>query len=302
MVSPPTIPRLGLSFFGHAPADVLHLSSLAERLGFTRVSVGDHLMSPIGYQSHHPYRSAVDKHAAESGLGVEISDPFTICSGIGASTTKINVATGVSIAPLYHPLHLLRSTTTIQNICGGRFELGVGIGWLREEFDAIGADFRCRGKALDECLEILTIGLQGGAFDYHGSLYAFSEVAIIARPVPTPIIIGGTAAPALRRAARYGDGYYCPSAINFDAYRRMRDEIDAYRQDFGRSKLDFRYYVRLQRPDPNLVPDYLQEGLVDLTLGSAEVWPDPAAPLAAKVDRLTDLAAEFGLTHQSIKN
>jgi probable F420-dependent oxidoreductase len=122
-------------------------------------------------------------------------------------TTRLWFSTAVYLSPLRHPLHVAKSLATASVLSGGRVALGVGVGWVREEFDVLGKDFRTRGAQLDEAIEVYRKVWRGGLVEHHGRFFDFPPLASEPRPVaPIPIWIGGTSDRALRRAARQ-DGW-----------------------------------------------------------------------------------------------
>ena len=134
----------------------------------------------------------------------ELLDPWVFLGAVAAATKRLRLATGMYIAPLRHPLITARAAATLHEVSDGRFMLGVGAGWLREEFAALDVPFDERGSRLDETIEILRMGWRGGPFEFHGTHFDLGPVQVSPRPMAIPLVLGGNTGPALRRAAVCG--------------------------------------------------------------------------------------------------
>jgi len=138
----------------------------------------------------------------------EWPDPLVAASAVLASTRTLSVLTGIFVLPMRDPLLVAKGASTLGALFPGRFILGVGAGWLREEFEILGGyDFDTRGPRTDEAVEVLRKCFAGGRLSHEGRFFSFPEIAM--QPVPdppVPIYIGGDSRPALRRAARSRTG------------------------------------------------------------------------------------------------
>jgi probable F420-dependent oxidoreductase len=295
-------PTFGITTYNYEPADILNLARHAERLGFEGLWFGEHYVSPRRYEGHHPSRKETpnDKNDERDkeiiGESVRIYDPWFLLGAVAGATTRLKVGTAICIVPMMQPLLLARATITAHDVSGGRFLLGTGAGWLKEEFEAVGAPFETRGARLDEAIDILKLAWAGGWFSYEGTHFRFPELQISPHPVKVPLICGGNSGPALRRVARVADGWINSAKITLDEAQGMRDTIEAARQAQGRAGQPFQYFVRPHTPTADDVRSYLRAGFGNIVLWGPDVWPnDPSMSLEAKVAGLEKVARELGV-------
>ncbi len=184
------------------------LVQAAEAAGFDSAWTVEHTVVPANYESTYPYH--------ESGRmagGIDDAawpDPLIWMSYMAGVTTTLKFATGIFIVPQHNPVVAAKQIATLDAMSRGRVMLGVGVGWLREEFEAIGVPFERRGKRTDEYIAAMRALWAEDCASFHGEFVNFDD--IYCRPQPAqaniPIIVGGDTEPAARRAGRLGDGYF----------------------------------------------------------------------------------------------
>ncbi|MGH7782149.1 MAG: LLM class F420-dependent oxidoreductase [Candidatus Binataceae bacterium] len=204
--------KLGLMFVNSGPYSepqlFTHLVQTAERCGFESIWTVEHVVIPQDYKSPYPYSPSGKIPGPEE---VPIPDPLLPLAYAAAITKNLKLATGVMILPQRHPLYVAKEVATLDVLSNGRALLGIGSGWLEEEFQALGLNFHERGKRTDEAIQSLRALWGGGASTFHGKHFNFGPVKCFPKPVRktgVPIIIGGHSPAAAKRAGRYGDGFF----------------------------------------------------------------------------------------------
>jgi len=204
--------KFGLMFVNSGPfsnPDLLaHLATTAERCGFESLWTVEHVVIPKGYQTPYPYSK---DGKIPGGEDVAIPDPLLPLGFVAALTKKIKLATGVMILPQRHPLYVAKELATLDLLSGGRTILGIGSGWLKEEFDALGLDFHARGARTDEAIKSMRALWRDNPSSFHGKHFDFGPVMSFPKPVQkngVPVHIGGHSPAAAKRAGRLGDGFF----------------------------------------------------------------------------------------------
>jgi probable F420-dependent oxidoreductase len=303
MEDPVTARRtIGITTYDYSPQDMLNLAVNAERLGFEGLWFGEHYVIPEHYEGHHPSRKETPKDQNDArdkaiiGDSVRIYDPWFLLGAVAGATKRLKIGTAICIVPMNNPLILARHTVTAHDVSGGRFLLGAGAGWLKEEFDAIGVPFNERGARLDETLAILKKAWAGGYFAHEGKHFRFESLQISPHPVRVPLVCGGNTGPALRRVAEIADAWINSAMISLDEARSLRDVIEKERAARGTSARPFDYYVRPESADPGEVESFFAAGFENVVLWGPNVWPnDEAIPLEHKVAGLERVAKSLGL-------
>lgn len=203
------IPPVSVADFAD-PAWIGPLAQEAERLGFESLVLPEHVVLAVDYTSRYPYSKSGRVPLPPDCI---IPDPIDTLAYVAGVTTTLGLATGLLVLPWHHPLVLAKRAATVDRLSGGRLRLGVGLGWMREEIESGGVDFDSRGERADETIDALRAvwsadPAAGARFEGHH--FSFSGVQSFPRPVRpggVPIEVGGTSPPAIRRAARRGDGW-----------------------------------------------------------------------------------------------
>jgi len=182
----------------------------AESLGFESIVAVEHPLVIGGYASRYPY---ADSGRMPLPNDTPIPDPLDLLAFVAGATTTIGLATGVLILPAHHPVTLAKRIATVDVLSKGRLRLVIGVGWMREELEATGAEFATRGRRTDESIDVLRAlwadsGEEGASF--HGEFFGFSAAHSYPKPAQpggVPLHIGGHSPASIRRAALAGDGW-----------------------------------------------------------------------------------------------
>jgi probable F420-dependent oxidoreductase len=220
-------------------------AALVEENGFDGIAVSDHLVFPSTVESTYPYTA--DGRPWWSGEG-QWPDPWVLVGAMAATTTRVRFTTNVYVLPLRDVFTTAKSVGTAAVLSGGRVALGIGAGWMREEFDLVGQPFARRGARMEEQVDVLHKLWRGGMVEYHGEYHDFAPVQMSpAPPGPIPVWVGGTSDLALRRAATVGDGWIginTPIAELVATAERLIQE----REKAGKSLADFEILGAIDDP------------------------------------------------------
>jgi probable F420-dependent oxidoreductase len=204
--------KIGISGIGMGkgarPRTLQSVAEHAERLGFGTLWSPEHVVLFDHYESAYPYSDDGQFLAAGN---IELTDPFVTLSYVAARTSRIRLATGICLVPERNPLVLAKAIASLDYMSEGRVALGVGIGWSAEEFAALGIPFERRAQRTCEYIDVMRKLWTEEKASFSGEFVNFKDARSFpkpARPGGVPIIFGGESAPALRRVARYGNGWF----------------------------------------------------------------------------------------------
>jgi probable F420-dependent oxidoreductase len=212
------------------PANATELVMAAEEAGFESAWTVEHTVVPEGYESAYPY--SPDGKMAGGRNDFALPDPLIWMSYVAAATTRIKLATGILILPQHNPVITAKQVATLDLLSGGRVLLGIGVGWLEEEFAALGADFATRGPRTDEYVHAMRALWTQARPTYHGKYVNFENAHCQPQPAaPIPIIVGGHSKAAARRAGRLGDGFFPARGLSEELLKLARDTAREHGRD-----------------------------------------------------------------------
>ena len=205
------------------PAMMIGMAQRAEALGYESLWTFEHVIVPVHYDSKYPYSKSGNMGAAPETPFV---DPLIALALIAGQTQTIRLGTGVNILSQANPLLLAKQAASIDTLSKGRLMLGLGIGWLQEEFVAMGTPFEKRGARFDDYVQAMRKVWSGDVVEHQSEFLSWTNFKSYPVPVqsPLPIIMGGNKGKILERIARYGDGWFVPGA-DIDDITGMLDAL-----------------------------------------------------------------------------
>jgi probable F420-dependent oxidoreductase len=258
---------------GNASAEILRsLGREAEERGFESIWVAEHVVLFDDYESRYPY--AADGRFPGGG-DTGLLEPLTALTYLAAVTHRIRLGSGICLVPQRNPVYTAKQVVDLDCLSGGRVDFGIGVGWLREEFEAVAMPFAQRGARTDEYLQVMRSLWTDEVSSFEGEHYTLPACRMYPKPVQRPhppIHVGGESTAAMRRAARHGDGWY--------SFNRLPDELDE----------------PLERLDAMLAEEGRRRADLQLTVSPYSNPVDAAAVEAYRargVDRLVVLCLAF---------
>jgi probable F420-dependent oxidoreductase len=268
-------------------AHLLPLARAADELGFAGISVPDHSVMPDVIHSQYPGgRMPWEPDSTWPDVWVQIG-------AMAAVTQRLRFVTNVYVLPVRHPLVAARAIGTAAVLSDNRVVLGTGIGWMAEEFAAAGQAFRNRGKRADEALEILQLAFAGGLVEYEGTYYTIPRLRLNPAPTkPVPIWVGGDSPAALRRAARFGDGWIIGVPQIKAQLPALRRELEEAGRADARLELAVASSPETPPSDSDL-SEWTKLGIDHLAVKPWTWWGGGAAPLDRKLAALERFASDY---------
>ncbi|HXA72788.1 MAG TPA: LLM class F420-dependent oxidoreductase, partial [Acidimicrobiales bacterium] len=257
--------------------------------------LGEHVVQLPDYDSSYPY--------AEDGRmplppGTGMLEPFTTLAFLAANTKTVRLGTAICLLAQRNPVYTAKEVATLDWLSGGRVDLGVGVGWLKEEFDALNTPWPQRGKRTDEYLEVLHTLWTDDVSSFTGETYQLPPCEMFPKPIQDPqppIHIGGETPAALRRAARHGQGWHTFNRSPAQLAEGLA-ELDAHLEAAGRSRSELRITVcpYFNQLTPDDVEGYAEAGADAVAALFFAFTPDDAARAFDDLEPCREAAARAG--------
>jgi probable F420-dependent oxidoreductase len=271
-------------------SQLVPVAQLAEKLGFARVTMSDHIVRPQSISSRYPYSASGEMATDET---TPYLDPWVLVGALARATTNLRFMSYVYIPALRDPFSIAKAIATAAIVSDDRVMMGIGVGWMAEEFGLVERPFARRGARTDELLVVMKKLLSDGMVEHHGEFYDFPEVQMA--PVPRrcpPILVGGHSPVALARAAA-SDGWL---GVNYDldSVLPIMQSLKKLRRELGREALPFDAAVALNRPPEPDEVGRLEEAGVTIIVHPAVLRPDgQMSSFEEKQDRLEAYADRY---------
>lgn len=261
--------KFGIMFANAGPfADpelFAHLVTTADQAGIESLWTVEHVFVPRGYESTYPYSPEGRMPGPENS---PIPDPFVALAYAAAITRNIRLATGVLILPQRHPAYVAKEVASIDVLSGGRVTLGIGVGWLREEFQALGVGFEDRASRTRESVEAMRSLWSPGPSTFQGKFFSWENVESNPKPIQgrdVPIVVGGHTDIAARRAARYGNGFF-PGRGNAGRMTQLLGVLRDECAKVGRDPAEIELTAGMMVPDHEAIARHEEMGFSRLVM------------------------------------
>ena len=273
-----------MAFSQHTePGFIKEAVQLVEAKGIDSIWFPEHVLFFPEYESTYPYSQSGRIPGDPEGL----LDPFTAMTFVASVTERVRLGTGICLVPQRQPVYTAKMVADVDFLSAGRVDFGVGIGWLKEEFDNLGMDFSTRARTCDEYIDAMQALWSPGVTEFSGPTVSLTACHFNPKPVQTPhppIFFGGESKPALRRVAERGQGWYAYD-VSPEQLAEKLPQLDDALAAANRSRADIRLYVGPNRHPVNAetVSAYADLGVEQLIvpLGASSI-----EKLGARTDAL----------------
>ena len=269
---------------------LIEIAQIAEEVGYEGLGIAEHLVTPEVIESRYPY-------SPDGSIwwdpNAHFPEPWTLATVLASHTTTLRFVTTVYLLPMRDVFTASKSVSTAAFMSGNRMVLGVGVGWMAEEFALTGQDYRTRGRRTDEMLDVMQRLFTGEMVSYQGQFHDFPPVRMEPAPTaPVPVYIGGDSEPALRRAARW-DGWFGAGPYGVDDaighVRRLRQ----IRSELGLSDDGYGMVVGLVDPDLDAYRRLADEGVTGAVSIPWYYQGTPTSTIGWKREQMERFAEEY---------
>lgn len=263
------------------------VASAADDAGFATLWAGEHVVMVDRSRSQYPYS---DDGVIAVPAQADWLDPMLTLAFAAAASSRISIATGVLLLPEHNPVIMAKQAASLDKLSHGRLKLGVGVGWSREEFDALGVPFERRAARTAEYVAAMRALWRDDIASFTGEFVDFSAIRVNPKPFRDrciPVVVGGNSDAALRRVADWGDGWYGFNLENPAAVGDRVDKLERFCAESGRDRSELRLAVALANPAPGDVGVLRDLGVDELVLvesppDTADAVPEWISALAAR--------------------
>lgn len=273
-------------------SDWLDIARCAESVGFDAISLSDHVFYPAELESTYPYS---DDGRPIFPPDTPWPDVWVTTGALAAVTERVQFVTHVYVLPARNPFVVAKAVGTAAFLSGDRVHLGVGAGWMREEFEQLEQPYERRGARMEEQIEVLRTLWRGGMVEHHGEFYDFDRLEMTPAPArPVPILIGGHSDVALRRAARIGDGWI-GTHYRLDDLRDYVERLQRFRREAGTEGRPFEIQAAVtdRIPSADVCAELDEMGVTTLITSAWMMGGLTWASLDDNVRTLEDFAATY---------
>lgn len=276
---------------GNSIADAGPMAAQLEEIGFSSLWLPDHVVVFERYQPAYSYSDdGLPPYAPRQGW----FDPMFALAAVAASTSTIRIGTDILILPQRNPVIVAKEAVALDHLSGGRFSLGVGLGWSAEEYAALGVPFERRGARFEEYIGAMTTLWQDDNSTFEGEFVSFRDAVAMPKPVQRPripVLIGGQGQRALRRAARLGDGWISWQ-LPLEGLTATVNRLDAECEAAGRDPADLRKVATINYTTAQDLEAYVQ---LAGECGIEEISVVPMVPDRDPQELLAEIAKVGGL-------